>query len=304
MVGPKMTDETEMRIGLVDCGLPLCRNTWTNAEIVWEIDARVTTRTNALPECPAPPVTYTSVSKSPRQLLHSNPVDLLVIDHSSQRAAEYFSRDRRNERVWTDWLQLQRPARIVEIWRDGDVPAVVGLPGKAHRKKLAILGYQSQHQIVCATEVGGSVNHSRMIAIHTNLSLAQPCKDWSGGWVSNTIFRQPSPCQTCYGPSDSCPGPHGMCRVLLNNCLAAKRIRCQLPRAPGSQTEDEPVAYCQKNLPRDLEFRNNGAVWSTLLLEVWEDRPAPISMSGSAMFLSAQTLSSPEPTTKGHTTRQ
>jgi hypothetical protein len=102
-----MTDETEMRIGLVDCGLPLCRNTWTNAEIVWEIDARVATRTNALPECPAPTVTYTSVSKAPHQLLQSNPVDLLVINHSSQRAAEYFSRDRRNKRVWTDWLQLQ-----------------------------------------------------------------------------------------------------------------------------------------------------------------------------------------------------
>jgi hypothetical protein len=47
------------------------------------------------------------------------------------------------------------PARIVKSWRDGDVPALVGLLGKAHRKKLAILGYQSQHQIVRATEVGG-----------------------------------------------------------------------------------------------------------------------------------------------------
>jgi hypothetical protein len=149
------------------------------------------------------------------------------------------------------------------------------------------------------------VNHSRMIAIHTNLSLAQPCKDWSGGWVSNTIFRQPRPMSNLLRPIGLVPpGPHGMCRVLLNNYLAAKRIRCQLPRAYGSHTEDEPVAYCQKNLSRALASQNNGAVWSTLLLEVWEDRPAPISRSGSAMFLSARTLSSTEPTTKGNPTRQ
>jgi hypothetical protein len=200
MVEAKLIDEAGMRVGLVDCGLPLCRTTWTNAQIAWEIDARVTTRTNALPACPAPAVTYASVTKAPQQLLQSNPVDLLVIDHSSQKATDYFSRDRRGECVWSDWLKFQHPARIVEIWREGDVPAVVGLQGKAHRKKLAILGYQSQHQIVCATEVGGSVNHSRMIAIHTNLSLAQPCKDMSGGWAPSPILRQPRPMSNLLRP--------------------------------------------------------------------------------------------------------
>jgi hypothetical protein len=140
MVGAKITDEAGMRIGLVNCGLPLCRTTWTNAGIAWEIDARVKTRATALPDCPTPTVTYTSVSKAPRTLLQSNPVDLLVIDHSTQKAADFFSQERRGECVWTDWLHLKRPARIVEIWREGDVPTVVGLLGKAHRKQLTILG--------------------------------------------------------------------------------------------------------------------------------------------------------------------
>jgi hypothetical protein len=117
--------------------------TWTHAEIDWEIeiDARVMTLTNALPKYSTPTTTYTSVSNAPWRLLQSNPVDLLIIDHRSHRAADFLSRDRRGGCVWTDWLLLQRPARIVEIWRDGDVQAVVGLPGKAHPKKLAILGY-------------------------------------------------------------------------------------------------------------------------------------------------------------------
>jgi hypothetical protein len=200
-----MTDEAGLRIGLVNCGLPLCRTTWTNAEIAWEIDARVKTRATALPDCPTPTVTYTSVSKAPRTLLQSNPVDLLVIDHSTQKAADFFSRERRGECVWTDWLHLNRPARIVEIWREGDVPTVVGLLGKAHRKQLTILGYQSQHQIVCATEVGGSMNHSRMIAIHTNLSLAQPCSDLSGGWDSKTTVRQPRPMSNLLRPTGLVP---------------------------------------------------------------------------------------------------
>ena len=200
MVEAKTTEKAGMRIGLVDCGLPLCRTTWTNANIAWEVDARVRTRTNALPECPAPALAYTSVNSTPRRLLQSNPVDLLIVDHSHQKAADYFSRDRRSECVWTDWLLLERPARIVEIWREGDVPAVVGMPGKAHRKKLTILGYQSQHKIVRATEVGGSMNHSRMIVIHTNLSLAQPCRDMSGGWDPNTIVRQPRPMSNLLRP--------------------------------------------------------------------------------------------------------
>jgi hypothetical protein len=200
MVEAPTPDKAGMRIGLVGCGLPLCRTTWTGAEIAWEIDARVQTRTSALSDCPTPAVTYPSVSKAPRRLLSSHPVDLLIIDHSSHKAGDYFSRDRRGECVWTDWLKLQRPARIVEIWRERDVPAVVGLPGKAHRKKLTILGYQSQHQIVDATAVGGSVKHSRMIAIHSNPSLAQPCSDLSGGWDPNTIVRQPRPMSNLLRP--------------------------------------------------------------------------------------------------------
>jgi hypothetical protein len=81
------------------------------------------------------------VSKASRRLLQSNPVDFLIIDHRSQRAVDSFSLDRRGECVWTDWLLLQHRARIVEIWRERDVKALVGLPGKAHRKKLAMLGY-------------------------------------------------------------------------------------------------------------------------------------------------------------------
>jgi hypothetical protein len=243
-----MTGETGLQIGLVDCGLPLCRTTWTNAEIAWEIDARVTTRTNALPECPAPTVTYTSVSKAPRQLLKRKPVDLLVIDHSSQKATDYFSRDRRGECVWSDWLQFQRPARIVEIWREGDVPAVVGLQGKAHRKKLTILGYQSQHQIVCATDVGGSVNHSRMIAIHTNLSLAQPCKDLSGGWASNPTFRQPRPMSNLLRPIGLVPrSAWNMSRSVDN---LPRRETDPMPAHSGSWISDGGKA--RRLLPEEL----------------------------------------------------
>jgi hypothetical protein len=71
-----------MRVGLVDCGLPVCRTTWTHAQFAWEIDPRISARASALPECPQPGVTYESVAKSPAKLLKSNPVDLLVIDHS------------------------------------------------------------------------------------------------------------------------------------------------------------------------------------------------------------------------------
>jgi hypothetical protein len=134
-----------MRVGLVNCGLPLCRNTWTHAQFSWEIDPRVTSRANALPTCPCPEVIYESVAKSPAQLLKSNPVDLLVIDHSCHsRAKDFFNRELRNERVWTQWLAHSTPARVVEIWREADVPIVVGPAGKTHRKKLASHGYQSQ----------------------------------------------------------------------------------------------------------------------------------------------------------------
>jgi hypothetical protein len=63
MVGAKMTGEARMRIGLGDCGLPLRRTTWTNAEIAWEIDARVTspeTHHIGLPESPSDRVRYRS----------------------------------------------------------------------------------------------------------------------------------------------------------------------------------------------------------------------------------------------------
>jgi hypothetical protein len=83
--------EPRMRVGLVDCGLPLCRTTWTHAQFSWEIDPRVKSRATALPECPRPNVSYESVAKSPVKLLKSNTVDLLVIDHGRHdRAASFF----------------------------------------------------------------------------------------------------------------------------------------------------------------------------------------------------------------------
>jgi hypothetical protein len=81
------------------------------------------------------------------------------------------------------------------------------------RKKLPILDSQSKPKIVCATEVE---NHSRMIAIQTNLSLAQPCKGLERRvGLQHHFFANLGPCQTCYGPSDSYPGPRRMCHVLL-----------------------------------------------------------------------------------------
>jgi hypothetical protein len=81
-----------MRVGLVDCGLPLCRTTWTHAQFSWEIDPRVKSRATTLPECPHPNVSYESVSKSPAKLLKSNAVDPLVIDHSRHDRAASFNR--------------------------------------------------------------------------------------------------------------------------------------------------------------------------------------------------------------------
>jgi hypothetical protein len=146
--------------------------TLTHALFVWEIDPRVKSRATALPECPSPNVSYESVAMSPVKLLKTSAVDLLVIDDSRHdRAASFFNRERRGERVWTEWLTHSTPARVVEIWREPDVPKVVGLLGKSHRRKIASHGYLSQHQIVRATEVGGSVKHARMVVIHTKLSL-------------------------------------------------------------------------------------------------------------------------------------
>jgi hypothetical protein len=135
------TEKPGMRVGLVDCGLPLCRTTWTHAQFSWEIDPRVRSRATTLPECPSPTVSYESVAKSPVKLLESNAVDLLLVDHNRHdRAASFFNRERRGERVWTDWLAHSTPARIVEIWREQDVPTVVGLSGKSHRRKIASHG--------------------------------------------------------------------------------------------------------------------------------------------------------------------
>jgi hypothetical protein len=44
-----------MRVGLVDCGLPLCRTNLTHAQFSWEIDPRVKS--------------YESIAKSPVKLL-------------------------------------------------------------------------------------------------------------------------------------------------------------------------------------------------------------------------------------------
>jgi hypothetical protein len=116
------------------------RRAWT--QCFWEIGPQVKSRATALQECPRPNVSYESVLKSTGKVLRSNPVDLLVIDHSRQdRAASFFNRARRDERVWTSWLAHSTPARIVEIWREPDAPTVVGLLGKAHRQQLAPLGY-------------------------------------------------------------------------------------------------------------------------------------------------------------------
>jgi hypothetical protein len=105
-----------MRVGLVDCGLPLCHATWTHSQFSWEIDARVKSRATALPECPRPGVSYESVAKSPAKLLKSQPVDLLVVDHSlHSRAKDFFNLELRNERVWTQWLDHSTPARVVEM---------------------------------------------------------------------------------------------------------------------------------------------------------------------------------------------
>jgi hypothetical protein len=107
-----------MRVGLVDCGLPLCRTTWTHAQFSWEIDPRVKSRATTLPECPHPNVSYESVSKSPAKLLKSNAVDPLVIDHSRHdRAASFFNRERRGERVWTDWLTGSLTQLLRVLWK-------------------------------------------------------------------------------------------------------------------------------------------------------------------------------------------
>jgi hypothetical protein len=195
-----------MRIGLLDCGLPLCRNTWTHAQVSWEIDPRVKSRLSTLPDCPSPPLTYESLAKSPVSLLKRKPIDLLLIDHSRHdRASDFFSKGRRQERVWTEWLAHAQPARIVEIWRESDIPFVVGSSGKVHRKSVASYGYFSQQQVVKATEVGGSVLHARMVVIHTNLSLAQPVRDMSGGWEPIPASRLPRPMSNLLRPPGLVP---------------------------------------------------------------------------------------------------
>jgi hypothetical protein len=243
-------DGPGMRVGLVDCGLPLCRATWTHAQVSWEIDPRVRSRTTTLPECPSPQVTYASMSKSPAQLLKSKPVDLLVIDHSHRGgASDFFSRERRGERVWTEWLLHAQPARIVEIWRETDIPTVVEMSGKVHRKKISSYGYFSQHQIVRATEVGGSVKHARMIVIHTKLSIAQPCKDMSGGWDPNpTSRRQPRPMSNLLRPAGLVP------RASWNPARAIDELPCRerdpMPARAGTWISDG--GRSRRLLPEEL----------------------------------------------------
>jgi hypothetical protein len=49
------------------------------------------------------------------------------------------------------------------------------------------------------------VKHARMIVIHTKMSLAQPCRDMSGGWDPNPISRLPRPMSNLLRPAGLVP---------------------------------------------------------------------------------------------------
>jgi hypothetical protein len=184
-----------MRVGLVDCGLPLCRTTWTHAQFSWEIDPRVRSRATTLPECPSPTVSYESVAKSPVKLLESNAVDLLLVDHSRHdRAASSINRERRGTRLARQSGSLTQ--LLLVLWKSGvneTSPRLLDCPGSRTGERLHPTVYVSQHQFVRAQEVRGSVKHARMVVIHTKLRLALACRDMSGGWDPSPTSRLPRP---------------------------------------------------------------------------------------------------------------
>jgi hypothetical protein len=99
------------------------------------------------------------------------------------------------------------PSIVVEICRETDVATVGGVSGKSHRKKSASHGYLSQHQIVRATEVGGSVSQARTDDRHPHQPQVGSSLQGYERRVGNPTlpYAYRGPCLTCSRPAGLVP---------------------------------------------------------------------------------------------------
>ena len=146
------------RVGTVNCGLALMTTAWDSFEFAWEINTRRSLMNRLAPHRPPPPHGWDTLQWSPATLLKTEPVDILVTNHSDAGTSESFGKSGTEEPLWMRYVErapkATRPTVVLEIWRDNTILQPHGGLNKAHRKRMHGLGFTQQVSRMSNTEEG------------------------------------------------------------------------------------------------------------------------------------------------------
>jgi hypothetical protein len=129
-------DETPLRIGTGNCGLPLVAHAWTKAEFRWEVEPTSPQLNKCFPDRPKP-VGQSYATRPPNGILKQDPVDILITDHSKDDGRQLM---KRGGPIWINWLQHcpdgKRHEGMIESWSAEEAVHPNGAFSKAHRKRM------------------------------------------------------------------------------------------------------------------------------------------------------------------------
>jgi hypothetical protein len=99
---------------------------------------------------------WDTLQRSPATLLKTEPVDILVTDHSDAGTSERFGKSGTEEPLWVRYVErapkATRPTVVLEIWRDNTILQPHGGLNKAHWKRMHDLGYTQRVSRMSNTE--------------------------------------------------------------------------------------------------------------------------------------------------------
>ena len=117
------------------------------------------------------PTVYIGCPRLPKHLLDKKPVDLLVVERSSDSkcppVGHIFPRERTVEQTQAD----HRPKVVLECWKTSAITWANGPFTKACQARWCHHGYESSVKLLHGLDVGSATNHHRFMIVRVAKDL-------------------------------------------------------------------------------------------------------------------------------------
>ena len=208
--------------GTVDGGGELMRVAWLQMEHVFAVQQLGDTVLSSIPaDVSSPdPTVYIGCPHLPKHLLNKKPVDLLVVERSSDSKCPPVGHIFLSERTVERTQASHRPKVVLECWKTSAITWTNGPFTKAYQARWAQHGYESSLKLLHGLDVGSATNHYHLMIDRVAKSL-MPLWNWPD-----------SPHKTPY---------RSMSNLLTPPGLVPKHLYLKASSAPASCAASDPM---------------------------------------------------------------